>query len=164
MRDHWPDQTRPRTRGECVDGPRPCPWVGCKHHLYIRSVRANTLVTHDCEPWELDETCSLDVADRGGQDVAEIARLMGVTKQMADGDRVRGLARIRRSMSGAARKLLRQLWEEGAEWTGEHPLAMARRLDGQDEIELERSEAKRQRQRRWRDKASRMAGEGCEAG
>jgi endonuclease YncB( thermonuclease family) len=41
------------------------------------------------------ETCSLDVADRGGQDVAEIARLMGVTKQMADGDRVRGLARIR---------------------------------------------------------------------
>ena len=24
---------RPRTRGDCVNGIRPCPWVGCGHHL-----------------------------------------------------------------------------------------------------------------------------------
>ena len=26
---------RPRTRGDCVSGPRPCPWVGCKYHLAL---------------------------------------------------------------------------------------------------------------------------------
>ena len=24
---------RPKTRGGGADGPRPCPWYGCKHHL-----------------------------------------------------------------------------------------------------------------------------------
>lgn len=23
---------RPRTRGECVGGERPCPWASCEHH------------------------------------------------------------------------------------------------------------------------------------
>lgn len=31
---------RPRTRGECVDGPRPCPWVDCRHHLASDRVQA----------------------------------------------------------------------------------------------------------------------------
>lgn len=26
---------RPRTRAECADSPRPCPWVSCRHHLAI---------------------------------------------------------------------------------------------------------------------------------
>lgn len=26
-------QQRPLTRAECVDGPRPCPWTSCTHHL-----------------------------------------------------------------------------------------------------------------------------------
>lgn len=26
---------RPRTRGECRDGFRPCPFVACKYHLYL---------------------------------------------------------------------------------------------------------------------------------
>ena len=26
---------RPRTRSECREGPRPCPWVGCPMHLLI---------------------------------------------------------------------------------------------------------------------------------
>src|SRR6476659_8340628 len=29
--DYW----RPESREECVDGPRPCPFVSCKHHLSI---------------------------------------------------------------------------------------------------------------------------------
>lgn len=24
---------RPQTRGDCVHGPRPCPWLGCRYHL-----------------------------------------------------------------------------------------------------------------------------------
>jgi len=57
---------RPRTRGECPDT-RPCPWVGCKYHLYL-DVRPHTgtikLNFPGLEPWELPETCVLDVADR----------------------------------------------------------------------------------------------------
>ena len=24
---------RPRTRADCLKGPRPCPWIMCRHHL-----------------------------------------------------------------------------------------------------------------------------------
>src|SRR5581483_1287305 len=69
---------RPRTRGECVDGPRPCPWVGCRHHLALdvnyvfdgaKRVPGETLRIHalldprDPDLEVLAETCSLDVAD-----------------------------------------------------------------------------------------------------
>lgn len=30
---------RPRTRGECLEEARPCPWVGCKHHLLLGVAR-----------------------------------------------------------------------------------------------------------------------------
>lgn len=32
---HPGNEQRPRTRGECKDGPRPCPWVSCRHHLLL---------------------------------------------------------------------------------------------------------------------------------
>src|SRR5438128_1430976 len=31
------DVERPRTRAECKNEARPCPWVACKHHLYLDS-------------------------------------------------------------------------------------------------------------------------------
>lgn len=74
---------RPRTRGECVDGPRPCPWVGCRHHLYLEVMDQG----HIKLPWglrdleDLPETCSLDVADRGGQRLREVGLVMNVTRE-----------------------------------------------------------------------------------
>ena len=29
------DVERPKTRGECENGQRPCPFVSCKWHLYL---------------------------------------------------------------------------------------------------------------------------------
>jgi hypothetical protein len=29
------DYYKPRMRAECAEGPRPCPYVSCKHHLFI---------------------------------------------------------------------------------------------------------------------------------
>ena len=26
---------RPKTRADCIGDPRPCPWVGCKYHLFL---------------------------------------------------------------------------------------------------------------------------------
>lgn len=35
---------RPTVRSECENGPRPCPWVGCKYHLYL-DVQKNGNIT-----------------------------------------------------------------------------------------------------------------------
>src|SRR5687768_1099494 len=50
------DTQRPRTRAECVSGPRPCLFVSCKHNLYL-DVNPETgsikLNFPDKEIWEL---------------------------------------------------------------------------------------------------------------
>src|SRR5438445_6816416 len=62
------DIPRPTSREECKNEMRPCPWVACKHHLYLDinpetgSIKINF---PDLEPWELKHTCALDVAERG---------------------------------------------------------------------------------------------------
>ena len=72
---------RPRVRADCVDGPRPCPWVGCRHHLYLDVKPNGSIVLNrpDLEPWELDESCSLDVAERGASP-GQVAVYLGVTR------------------------------------------------------------------------------------
>src|SRR5688500_3841848 len=63
--DYW----KPRTRAECAEGPRPCPFVSCKHHLFIDvSPRTGAIKLNfpDLEVWDLGESCALDVADKHG--------------------------------------------------------------------------------------------------
>lgn len=58
---------KPRTRGECAEDERPCPWVSCKHHLYLDvNPRTGSIKFNfpSIEPWELEESCALDAADR----------------------------------------------------------------------------------------------------
>src|SRR5437763_7600536 len=68
------DATRPKVRGDCVEGQRPCPYVSCKYNLYVDvnprtgSVKMNF---PDKELWELNETCGVDGADRAGITVEE---------------------------------------------------------------------------------------------
>lgn len=75
---------RPTSRSQCVDGPRPCPWVSCKFHLYMDinpesgSVKLNF---PDMEVWEMEETCALDIADRGGITLEEIGVYLNLTRE-----------------------------------------------------------------------------------
>lgn len=75
---------RPVHRSQCVDGPRPCPWVSCKFHLYMDinpetgSVKLNF---PDLEVWEMEETCALDIADRGGITLEEIGVYLNLTRE-----------------------------------------------------------------------------------
>ena len=72
---------RPRTRGECEHDVLPCPWVSCKHHLYLDvDERTGSIKLNfpGREVWELRETCALRVADRDGETLEEIAELMRV--------------------------------------------------------------------------------------
>jgi hypothetical protein len=83
---------RPRTRGDCKHGPRPCPWVGCRHHLYLDvNPRTGTLKINfpHLDLSEMPETCALDAADRGGLTLDTIGQLMNLTRE-----RVRQMERM----------------------------------------------------------------------
>lgn len=79
------DATRPRIRGECECVARPCPYVGCRHHLYLDVSRDGTLVLNfpALEPDQLQESCSLDVAEWGEAGLAEIGRAMNFSRERA---------------------------------------------------------------------------------
>lgn len=81
------DYQRPATRGECVDGPRPCPFVSCQHHLYLDVDTTNGTIKinfPDVDVEDLDQlhdTCVLDVADRGGVTLEVAGELVNVTRE-----------------------------------------------------------------------------------
>lgn len=93
----WMDYRRPANRGECVDGPRPCPYVSCKHHLYLDvnpltgSIKVNF---PDLEVWEMEESCALDIAERGGQTLEEVGAIMNLTRERIRQVEVSGLERL----------------------------------------------------------------------
>jgi hypothetical protein len=74
----------PLTRGECVDGIRPCPFVSCKHHLYLEAKAATGSIrinSGGVPPWRMATTCSLDVADAGGTTVENIGNLLNISRE-----------------------------------------------------------------------------------
>ena len=88
---------RPRARVECAEGARPCPFVSCKHHLYLDvSARTGAIKLNfpDLEVWEMTETCALDVADRGGTTLEEVGAIMNLTRERIRQVEVKGLAKL----------------------------------------------------------------------
>jgi hypothetical protein len=89
---------RPRKRAECVNGPRPCLFVSCKHNLYL-DVNPETgsikLNFPDKEIWELEHTCALDVAEKGGITLEEVGAIMNLTRERIRQVETRGLAKLR---------------------------------------------------------------------
>lgn len=92
------EKARPRSRAECAQGERPCMFISCKHHLYL-DVNPETgsikLNFPDKEIWELDETCALDVADRGGITLEEVGTIMNLTRERIRQVETRGLLKLR---------------------------------------------------------------------
>ena len=92
------DIPRPTSREECRGEQRPCPWVACKHHLYLDinpetgSIKINF---PDLEPWELKHTCALDVAERGGITLEEVGEIMNLTRERIRQVEVRGLLKLK---------------------------------------------------------------------
>ncbi len=107
------DYFKPRQRAECAEGPRPCPYVSCKHHLFIDvSPRTGAIKLNfpDLEVWELGESCALDVADRGGTTLEDVGAIMNLTRERIRQVEVKALAKLEalRDMS-----FLRDFVEEG---------------------------------------------------
>jgi hypothetical protein len=89
---------RPRSRADCANGPRPCMFISCKHHLYLDvnpSTGSIKLNFPDKEVWELAETCALDVADRGGITLEEVGSIMNLTRERIRQVETRGLLKLR---------------------------------------------------------------------
>jgi hypothetical protein len=92
---------RPRTRGDCAGGERPCPWVSCKHHLYVdvyRNTDGLQLNWPALEVWDLVESCALDMADRDGSTLKEIGAVMNVTRERIRQIEIKATRRISRAM------------------------------------------------------------------
>lgn len=105
-----PPEKRPRTRGECVDGPRPCPWVSCRFHILVETIRYSPfgnkrdqkrflekleeLVEEDL--LGMEDTCALDVADEGPQTLEAIGKMMGMTRERVRQIETQALLRARR--------------------------------------------------------------------
>ena len=91
------DIPRPTSRAECRQEMRPCPWVACKHHLYLDinpetgSIKINF---PDLEPWELQHTCSLDIAENGGLTLEEIGTITNLTRERVRQVEALGLGKL----------------------------------------------------------------------
>lgn len=89
---------RPKMRSECISSPRPCVFVSCKYNLYLDvnpetgSVKVNF---PDKEIWELEYTCALDVAEKGGITLEEVGEIMNLTRERIRQVETRGLEKVR---------------------------------------------------------------------
>lgn len=92
------DYERPVQRSDCRGGQRPCLYVSCRYHLYLDvnpttgSIKINF---PDKEVWELEETCALDVAERGGITLEEVGEIMNLTRERIRQVEVSGLDKLR---------------------------------------------------------------------
>lgn len=84
MDDEFEEIERPKTRSDCKDGPRPCPFVSCRHHIFLD---VNPVTGHlkinfpDTEIDDLEITCSLDVAEEGGKTLKEVGDILNLTRE-----------------------------------------------------------------------------------
>lgn len=91
--DYW----KPKSRSECADLERPCPYVSCKYHLYIdvHPIRGSIKLNFpDLEVWEMTDTCALDVSDRGGITLEEVGEIMNLTRERVRQVETSGLAKL----------------------------------------------------------------------
>jgi hypothetical protein len=130
------DIAKPKERAECGNGERPCPFVSCKHHLYL-DVSAKTgaikLNFPDLEVWEMTETCALDVADRGGTTLEEVGAIMNLTRERIRQVEVKGLAKLQALRDMMA---LRDYVDEGPVGKRRLPVLKAAEVE-EDEEEAE---------------------------
>ncbi len=92
------ESTRPKTRADCINSPRPCSFVSCKYNLYL-DVNPETgsikLNFPEKELWELPYTCALDVAEKGGITLEEVGEIMNLTRERIRQVETRGLTKVR---------------------------------------------------------------------
>lgn len=89
----------PAKRSECINGPRPCPYVGCRYHLFLTvQSRGNIVFPYGEDPAALltmPSTCALDVASRGQVSQPDVAALLKATRQRIDQEEIVAKQKLR---------------------------------------------------------------------
>ena len=96
---------RPLRREDCANGPRPCPLVSCRHHLYLDvNPQTGTIKLNfpDLEVWELVHSCALDIADQGGTAIEAVGELLNVTRERIRQIETQALAKLTASATTRA--------------------------------------------------------------
>lgn len=105
--DHW----RPKVREDCRKVARPCRYVGCRYNLFLDvTARGGLRIPFGEDPASLadmPETCALDVAERGGMTLEQVAQVQALTRE-----------RVRQIEVNAMRKLQAHLTEQEEEAKG----------------------------------------------
>lgn len=101
------DLTRPVTRGDCANGPRPCPWTDCRYHL-LDSVSRGYHGTYP-DVSTMPESCVLDVADRGEQTLEQVAQILLMTRERVRQLETKAIRAARRATARGAHS--RELYE-----------------------------------------------------
>lgn len=71
-------RSRPTCRSECREGPRPCPWLQCRYHLWMEERYGSVRLRVGAE------SCALDIAERGDEvTFTELGELLGVSQSRA---------------------------------------------------------------------------------
>jgi hypothetical protein len=86
---HYPiGASRPKTRGECADVPRPCPYASCRMNTYLETLPPDCngdpaiAFSTDVEIWETGTSnCALDAADDGGLSLDEVGVMLSLTRE-----------------------------------------------------------------------------------
>lgn len=108
---------RPRTRGDCANVPRPCPYVSCAHHLYLDVTKGGAIQLNfpDREPWELEHSCALDIAEQDGCTLEDAGRLINVTRERIRQMEEKVFLTLRARSEKMSRPLERRVREEYAD-------------------------------------------------
>jgi hypothetical protein len=120
------EPSRPKTREDCVGGLRPCPHVGCRHHLYSdvneRDRGATLRIRTDVLPWEMEYSCALDVADMEAGDLAHLVLdVEGATQEKTHGNNANHTLGEIGALLGVTREAVRQIEAGAVEKFSEHP-------------------------------------------
>lgn len=118
-----PNQGRPKTRGDCAGGFRPCPWVACKFHLLLDVEPRTGAITTPFDGADIDEipeTCALDVADRGGLTLKEVGEITALTRERVRQIEVMATRRAR-SLPAATVRGVKDLLEDCDRVVGGEP-------------------------------------------
>ena len=95
---------RPKTRNDCRDGCRPCPFVGCFWNMYLTVTGAGSIRFRFplLEPWEVppEKSCLFDIIEANPDGVSQyrIEEYFGATRQRAQQVEKMGLTAMRQNL------------------------------------------------------------------
>lgn len=100
------ERMRPRVRSDCIDGPRPCPWISCRFHLGVDVKPGGGItINYDTEDTPAGDgsakqpSCVLDLADAGTMTLEAVGVLLGVSRERVRQLEVRALRKLSERVS-----------------------------------------------------------------